>query len=198
MTRIRLIMTDLLYSDITNRALRAYYNVYNRLGFGFLEKVYENAMILELMEMNLFCERQKPIKVYYKNKVVGEYFADIMIENKIIIELKATEGLALEHELQLINYLKATELEVGLLFNFGKKPEFRRKYFTNDKKKSVHIRLIRIIRVPLLPLSPYACVPKTYASFPYPSHYPRSAKTSFPFVLTALCWFLFEEKPILF
>lgn len=134
MTRIGLIMADLLYNDITSTIIRAYYNVYNKLGFGFLEKVYENAMLLELMEMNLFCEKQKPIKVYYKDKIVGEYFADIIIENKVILELKATEALALEHELQLINYLKATELEVGLLLNFGKKPEFRRKYFTNDKK----------------------------------------------------------------
>ncbi|MES2330022.1 MAG: GxxExxY protein [Bacteroidota bacterium] len=134
MTRIWRIMTDLLYSDITDKVLKAFYTVYNRLGFGFLEKVYENAMLLELMEMNIYCERQKPIKVYYKNKIVGEYFADIMVENKVIIELKAADGLAEEHELQLINYLKATELEVGLLLNFGKQPLFKRKVFTNIKK----------------------------------------------------------------
>jgi GxxExxY protein len=127
-------MADLLYSDITDKVLKAFYNVYNRLGFGFLEKVYENAIMLELIEMGLFCERQKPIKVYYKDKIVGDYFADIMVEGKVILELKAAEGLVLEHELQLINYLKATDLEVGLLLNFGKKPEFRRKVFTNDKK----------------------------------------------------------------
>ncbi|MES2332612.1 MAG: GxxExxY protein [Bacteroidota bacterium] len=127
-------MTDLLYNDITSKVLKAYYAVYNKLGFGFLEKVYENAMLVELMEMNIFCERQKPIKVFYKNRIVGEYFADIIIENKIILELKAAEGLAIEHESQLINYLKATEMEVGLLLNFGKKPEFKRKLFTNDKK----------------------------------------------------------------
>jgi len=130
-------MTDLLYSDITDKVLKAFYVVYNRLGFGFLEKVYENAMLAELMERNIYCERQKPIKVYYKDKVVGEYFADIIVENKIIIELKAAEGLAEEHELQLINYLKATELEVGLLLNFGKQPVFKRKVFINIKKKSV-------------------------------------------------------------
>jgi len=127
-------MADLLYSDITDKALKAYYNVYNRLGFGFLEKVYENAMLLEFAEINVYCERQKPIKVYYKDKIVGEYYADIMIENKVVLELKAAEALAEAHELQLINYLKATELEVGLLLNFGRKPAFFRKIFTNDKK----------------------------------------------------------------
>ncbi|MEO8172652.1 MAG: GxxExxY protein [Sediminibacterium sp.] len=127
-------MADLLHCDITNKVLRAFYTVYNRLGYGFLEKVYENAMLLELMEMNVYCEKQKPIKVYYKDKVVGEYFADIIVENKVIIELKAGEGLVEEHELQIINYLKATELEIGLLLNFGKKPVFKRKVFTNAKK----------------------------------------------------------------
>lgn len=100
-------MTDLLYSDITDKVLRAFYAVYNKLGFGFLEKVYENALLLELIENGLFCERQKPIKVYYKGKIVGEYFADIMVESKVILELKAAEGLVEEHELQLINYFKS-------------------------------------------------------------------------------------------
>lgn len=127
-------MTDLLYQDITNKTLKACYAVYNKLGFGFLEKVYENALLIELIHMDVLCERQKAIKVFYREKMVGEYFADIMIENKVILELKAAEGLIHEHELQLINYLKATELEVGILFNFGKKPEFKRKFFTNDKK----------------------------------------------------------------
>ena len=127
-------MTDLIYSDITDKVLKAYYAVYNKLGFGFLEKVYENALLIELVEMNIFCERQKSIKVFYKNKIVGEYFADIMIENKIILELKAAECLAMEHELQLVNYLKATEIELVFLLNFGKKAEFRRKLFTNNIK----------------------------------------------------------------
>jgi GxxExxY protein len=127
-------MTDLLHKDITDKILKAFYNVYNKLGFGFLEKVYENAMILELREMNITCERQKQIKVFYKNKMVGEYYADIMVENKVTLELKAAEVLVEANELQLINYLKATEIEVGLLLNFGQKPSFRRKVFQNDKK----------------------------------------------------------------
>ena len=127
-------MADLLYSDITDKILKAFYTVYNKLGFGFLEKVYENALLVELIEMNLYCEKQKPIKVYYRNKIVGEYYADIMVENKVILELKAAERLAEAHELQLINYLKATELEVGLLLNFGKTPAFSRKVFANTRK----------------------------------------------------------------
>jgi GxxExxY protein len=126
---------ELLHKDITDKILKAFYKVYNELGFGFLEKVYENAMILELRSMQLNCMKQKPIKVHYEGNVVGDYFADIIVENNVILELKAAEGVAEEHELQLINYLKSTDIEVGLLLNFGKKPEFKRKIFTNDKKK---------------------------------------------------------------
>ncbi|MFZ1280165.1 MAG: GxxExxY protein [Ignavibacteriaceae bacterium] len=92
---------------------------------------------MELTKSGLFVERQKPIKVHYEEKIVGEYFADIMVENKIILESKAAESLIEEHELQLINYLKATDIELGLLLNFGKKPEIRRKIFSNNQRKSV-------------------------------------------------------------
>lgn len=134
MTRIKQMITDLLHKNITDNILRSFYTVYNKLGFGFLEKVYENALLIELMSMHLFCEKQKPIKVFYKEKIVGEYFADILIENKVIVELKAAECLVPEHELQLINYLKATDLEIGLLLNFGRKPQFIRKAFSNHRK----------------------------------------------------------------
>ena len=127
-------MNELLHKDLSNRIIKCYYTVYNTLGYGFLEKVYEHALLIELAKNGIFAEKQKQIKVYYDNQIVGEYFADIVVENSIIIELKATESLVPEHELQLINYLKATKLEVGILFNFGKKPEFRRKIFTNDRK----------------------------------------------------------------
>ena len=93
-------------------------------------------MFLELIELGLFCEKQKQIKVYYKGRIVGEYFADVITNERVIIELKAAESLIEEHELQLVNYLKATEIEVGILLNFGKSPEFKRKFFTNDKKKN--------------------------------------------------------------
>lgn len=125
---------ELLHTDVTDKIINVYYKVYNELGFGFLEKVYENALFTELKGMGLFCEKQKPITVFYNGEKVGEYFADIIVNNCVIIELKAAETLAEEHELQLINYLKATEIEVGLLLNFGKKPQFKRKLFTNDRK----------------------------------------------------------------
>jgi GxxExxY protein len=125
---------ELLHKETTDQIFRAFYKVYNELGFGFLEKVYENAMFLELSSMGLICEKQKPIKVYYAGQKVGEYFADIIVNNFGIIELKAAESLCEEHEFQLINYLKATEIEVGLLLNFGKKPQYKRKIFTNDLK----------------------------------------------------------------
>ncbi|HPC97739.1 MAG TPA: GxxExxY protein [Bacteroidales bacterium] len=131
-------MDELLHRDLTNKILSCFYNVYNTLGFGFLEKVYENAMMLELFKAGLNAEKQRPVKVYYEDVLVGEYFADIIVEDSVIIELKAAEGLVEEHELQLINYLKATEIEVGLLLNFGKKPEFRRKIFTNERKRIAH------------------------------------------------------------
>ena len=126
---------ELLYKDTTDKILKAFYKVYNELGFGFLEKVYQNALYIELTAMGLYCKKQSQIKVYYKEQLVGEYFADIIVNESIIIELKAAEALVEEHEYQLINYLKATEIEVGLLLNFGKEPVFKRKLFTNDKKK---------------------------------------------------------------
>ena len=126
---------ELLHKDITDKIIDAYYNVYNNLGYGFLEKVYENALLVELNSTDFVCEKQKQICVYYKNQNVGEYFADIIVDDCVIIELKAAGNLAEEHEYQLINYLKATEIEVGLLLNFGKKPEFKRKVFSNEKKK---------------------------------------------------------------
>jgi GxxExxY protein len=88
----------------------------------------------ELRSSGLNCARQKKIEVFYKNNLIGEYYADIIVEDKIILELKAAEAVCEEHEFQLINYLKATEIEVGLLLNFGKKPEIKRKIFTNDRK----------------------------------------------------------------
>ncbi len=127
---------NLLHKNITDIILKSYYKVYNNLGYGFLEKVYENALLYELRNQGLDCEKQKPIKVYYEQIQVGEYYADIIVNECIILELKATESIAEEHEFQLINYLKATEIEIGLLLNFGKNPEFKRKIFTNNKKIS--------------------------------------------------------------
>lgn len=125
----------LLYQEITETILKCFYKVYNELGYGFLEKVYENALMIELQSNNLHCSQQSPIKVYYQQLKVGTYFADILVEDKIIIELKAGEGgIILEHELQLVNYLKATDYEVGLILFFGEKPTMKRKIFTNQNK----------------------------------------------------------------
>ena len=125
----------LLYEGITDTILKCFYKVYNELGYGFLEKVYENALMIELRNNNLYCSQQSPIKVYYQQTQVGIYFADILVEDKVIIELKAGEGgIVLAHELQLVNYLKATEYEVGLILFFGEKPSMRRKIFTNQNK----------------------------------------------------------------
>ena len=124
---------DYKHSALTSDIIGCFYKVYNELGYGFLEKVYENSLKIELEKRRFFVERQKPINVYYSEQLVGEYYADLVVNNKIILELKASEALCEEHEFQLINYLKATEIEVGLLFNFGKKPEFKRKVFSNKE-----------------------------------------------------------------
>ncbi len=124
----------MLHSDLTGSVIKAFYKVNNTLGFGFLEKVYENAMCIELRKMDLKVEQQKNIKVHYDGKEIGDYYTDLLVNDLVIVELKAAESLCHEHELQLINYLKATKKEVGLLLNFGKKAEFKRKIFTNDQK----------------------------------------------------------------
>ena len=102
-----------------------------KLGYGFLEKVYEYALGIELRKMGFKVTQKKKIKVYYEGQIVGYYESDIIVNNLVIVETKAKESLREEHEAQLINYLRATKIEVGLLMNFGKKPEFRRKIFTH-------------------------------------------------------------------
>ena len=124
----------MLHADITEKIIKAFYKVNNTLGFGFLEKVYENAMAIELRKLGCKVLQQKNIKVYYETEEVGDYYADLLVNDLVIVELKAAESLCEENEAQLINYLKATKIEVGLLLNFGKKAEFKRKIFSNDRK----------------------------------------------------------------
>ncbi|MBP6872770.1 MAG: GxxExxY protein [Bacteroidales bacterium] len=124
----------MLERDLSNQIIRSFYKVYNTLGYGFLEKVYENALYLELINNGIYVKKQCPVQVYYDGTIVGNYYADIIVEDKIILELKSASTMAPEHEYQLINYLKATEIEVGILLNFGKEPQFSRKIFTNDRK----------------------------------------------------------------
>jgi GxxExxY protein len=118
----------MLYEDLTGKIIKAAMKVHNTLGFGFMEKVYENALMIELELHGLKAIQQHPIIVFYQGKLVGEYIADIMVEDKIILELKSIENINKVHEAQVVNYLKAVNKEVGLLLNFGKeKLEFKRK-----------------------------------------------------------------------
>jgi GxxExxY protein len=126
---------ELLHKELTEAIIKAFYDVYNELGFGFLEKVYQNSLYLELKARGFEVEAQKQIKVHFKGFEVGEYYADLLVNNTIILELKAVEAIVPEFEHQLINYLRGTDKEVGLLLNFGLKPEFRRKIFENSRKK---------------------------------------------------------------
>lgn len=130
-------MSDYLYKKETDGIIAAFYEVYNTLGYGFLERVYQNALYLELLSRGFNCEAQRQIKVYFKGKEVGVYYADIVVNDCIILELKANENLCPEHEAQLLNYLKSTEIEIGLLLNFGERPQVRRKIFTNDRKENL-------------------------------------------------------------
>jgi GxxExxY protein len=125
---------SLLHESITSTILKVYYEVYNELGYGFLEKVYQNAMYLELKSRGFKVEAQKQIKVYFKKQLVGEYYSDLLVEDKVIIELKATELLMNIHVAQIMNYLKTTPIEVGMLLNFGEEPEFKRLIYTNNRK----------------------------------------------------------------
>ncbi len=124
---------ELLHKDVTDKIIRSFFEVYNYLGYGFLERVYENSLAREFLEMGLQFQNQKSLFVNYKGNEVGIYVTDFIVENSVIVEVKACSCILEEHEFQLINYLKATGIEVGLLLNFGKKPEFKRKVFTNKK-----------------------------------------------------------------
>lgn len=123
------------HQELTKNIIGIYYDVYNELGYGFLEKVYHKSMLIELNKRGYEVESEKKINVFYKNEIVGEYVPDIIVNDSVIIELKCVEYLIETHENQLLNYLKATKCEVGLILNFGKDPQFIRKIFTNDLKK---------------------------------------------------------------
>lgn len=127
--------TDMLkYKEITEIILRSFYEVYNELGNGFLESVYENALYIMLTGYGLTVERQKDISVFFRDNIVGDFKTDLIVNEKVIVELKAVRSLDPAHEAQLINYLKATDIEVGLLLNFGRKPQFNRFVYDNKRK----------------------------------------------------------------
>ncbi len=130
-------MTDGKHVEITGKVIGAFFKVYNTLGYGFNEKVYENALAIELRKAGLKTVKQQEIVVYYDGEGVGDYRADIIVNDVVIVELKAARELAEEHEAQLLNYLKATTIEVGLLLNFGVKAEHKRKVYDNERKGSL-------------------------------------------------------------
>jgi GxxExxY protein len=123
------------HSELTEAIIGAFFAVYSALGYGFLEKVYVNALKLELERRGLKVECEFPIIVRYLGQKVGEYYADLIVNDLVIVEVKATKALIQEHEAQLLNYLKATPYEVGLLLNFGPKPEQKRRSFDNNRKE---------------------------------------------------------------
>ena len=122
------------HAAITQRIIKAFFIVYNKLGYGFLEKVYSNAMTLELRKQGVKVTQEACIEVYYDTVVIGEYYADLLVADAVIVELKAAQKLTDAHEAQLLNYLKATQYEVGLLMNFGPEAKFERKIYDNKRK----------------------------------------------------------------
>jgi GxxExxY protein len=122
------------HRELTQKIIGVFYEVYNELGHGFLESVYENAMTLALREAGFDARQQAPIIVRFREQVVGDFRADLLVENAVIVEIKAAKALECAHEAQLLNYLRATEIEVGMLMNFGPKPEFKRLAFDNHRK----------------------------------------------------------------
>jgi GxxExxY protein len=125
------------HSELTGKILGAFFQLHKELGFGFSEKVYESALEVLLTELGMIVERQKEICVYYHGKMVGEYKADMIVNGIVLLELKSVEKLIDAHDAQLLNYLNATEIEVGLLLNFGRQAEFNRKIYDNPRKGSL-------------------------------------------------------------
>ena len=125
---------SLLHRELTDSIIGVFYDVYNELGFGFLESVYEEAMVIALGEKGLQVEQQIPVPVWFRGQPIGTFAADLIVERSVIIELKAVRQLAEAHSAQLMHYLRATEIEVGLVMNFGLTPEFKRRVFENSRK----------------------------------------------------------------
>jgi len=125
------------HSELSDKIIKVFYEVYNELGYGFSEKVYQKAFGIALRQIGMEVDEQAPIKVYFRGQMVGEYFADMIINKVILLELKAVEHIVDEHGAQLLSYLKSTDVEVGYIMNFGKSAEFKRKVLDNDRKGSL-------------------------------------------------------------
>lgn len=125
---------NLKHRDLTDKIIGTFYEVYNELGFGFLESVYEEAMLIALRGKGIQIEQQVKVPVFFRGANIGNFEADLVVENAVIIELKAVSKLVDAHVAQLLNYLRATNIEVGLVLNFGQRPEFKRRAFDNNRK----------------------------------------------------------------
>jgi GxxExxY protein len=130
----------MLYEEITSKILSASFEVINELGAGFVELVYQNALVIVLKQMGLKVETQLPLSVNFRGETVGQFYADLLVEGKVIVELKAVSALIPEHQAQLINYLKATGIEVGLLINFGR-PKLEYKRLERNKPRTITTNL---------------------------------------------------------
>jgi GxxExxY protein len=125
----------LKHAEVTEKIIGIFYDVYNELGYGFLECVYEESLVIALRQAGLAVSRQIPLPVWFRGHKVGEFRADLLVENNVLVELKSAKSLENTHEAQLLHYLKSTEIEVGMLLNFGARPQFRRLLFDNQRKK---------------------------------------------------------------
>ena len=123
------------YEELTHKIIGAAYKVFNTLGFGFLESIYKKAMIIELAKNNLKVEAEKPLKVYYDKQIVGDFYIDLYIEDKVVVELKSVETLLKQHEVQLVNYLQGLQKDIGLLINFGPLGVDVKRKFRTPKQK---------------------------------------------------------------
>jgi|SRR5580698_3353886 GxxExxY protein len=124
----------LKHAELTEKIIGVFFDVYNELGHGFLESVYQEALGIALMEAGISVRQQVPIEVWFRGRRVGDFKADMLADGKVLLELKAARGIDIAYEKQLLNYLRATDVEVGLLLNFGVKAEFRRFAFENFRK----------------------------------------------------------------
>ena len=127
----------MLHQDLTQQILVSFFEVYNEVGRGFLESVYAESLRMALDDSGLAAQREVPVNVHFRGRVAGRFYADLVVERRVIIELKVAKLLAKEHESQLLHYLRATDVEAGLLLNFGSSPQFKRLLLTNDRKLSL-------------------------------------------------------------
>jgi|SRR6185312_15654633 GxxExxY protein len=125
----------LKYADVSEKIIGAFYDVYNELGHGFLESIYEESMLIALRQLGLNVNRQVPIPVWFRGQKVGDFRADVCVDHCVLLELKCAKNLDPAHEAQILHYLKSTDIEIGMLLNFGLKPQFRRLIFDNERKK---------------------------------------------------------------